>query len=306
LKTIKTPDLCHFESFITVAEQGSFTRAAAILKISKTVLSQKIKALETATGVTLLARTTRKVALTEEGQLLYTQCLRLQQELTATKNLMNGWHDQPHGLLTVSCNPYISEHILLPLITRYRQHYPQVTVEVLIEERMPDMTQENVDVILGVNWPAPDTIVRRQMGATRYVLCANPEYLAQYGTPQTLDDMRHHLYIHHTGRQRDLPIMGLRDNQRSPTLTIELSSNDARFMRACALAGQGIVELHEYMVRDALDAGHLVEVLPHVLEAEQPLYVYYRKDRFVQPKIRQFITMLMTQAESPQSSTETN
>ena len=85
MKTIKTPDLRHFESFITVAEQGSFTRAAAILKMSKAVLSQKIKALETATGVTLLARTTRKVSLTEEGQLLYTQCLRLQEELTATK-----------------------------------------------------------------------------------------------------------------------------------------------------------------------------------------------------------------------------
>lgn len=287
----KNLSLQQFESFLAVAESGSFTQAAQKLHITKAALSTAIKKLETALEISLFIRSTRSLTLTEEGKSLLAQCQRLQQELNAARDLIGHFKKEPTGLLRISCNPYLAESHLLHLITQYLARFPKMAIDIMLEERMPNMQQEQIDLVFGINWPAPDDVVAKVIGKTRYVLCASPQYLAQYGTPTTLQDLKNHRYIPHTSRATETPIMTLKHPLSIP-LQQPLKMNNAHFMKTCALAGLGIIQLHDYMLEPELTRGQLIEILPETVQTHIPVYLYYYKHRFTQPKIRQFLLLL--------------
>lgn len=289
---MKQPGLQHFETFLTVARQQSITGAAKELGISKAAVSHAIRSLEQSLKVPLFLRSTRKISLTTEGELLLAQCLRLQTELDTTRNLLSRFQQQPSGTLRISSNPYLAESLLLKPLQTYQQRYPDVTVEVVMEERMPDLAKEQIDLVFGINWPAPDDVVARQIGKTRYVLCASPDYLKQHGTPSNVKDLEKHRYIPHIGRTKANIIADLK---KPVTLNLHtpLKAKNADFMRACAKAGMGIIQLHDYMVTEDLNTGSLVEILRDELKDEIPLYIYYQKQRYVQPKVRKLVELLL-------------
>jgi DNA-binding transcriptional LysR family regulator len=133
--------------------------------------------------------------LTHEGQLFLSQCLKLKYELDSTRELISGFHSEPKGKLKISCNPMLAETFLLPKLIKYKERFPKVALDILIEERMPDIKYEKIDLVFGVNWPAPDEIIARKIRNTRYVLCASPEYIKKYGTPESIKDLKQHFYI---------------------------------------------------------------------------------------------------------------
>lgn len=286
------PALQHFETFLIVAKTGSFTAAAKQLGISKAAVSHTIRLLEESLQVGLFIRTTRRVSLTDEGSLLLSQCERLKCELDTTRDLVAGFIEAPSGKLRISCNPYLVEARFLSVLQDYIEKYPQVEIDVLAEERMPDMQREQIDIVFGINWPAPEDIVARPIGKTRYVLCASPAYLKKNGTPKKLKDLEKHRYIPHLGRTATTKIITLKSTIPLNLIT-PLQSNNAYFMKKSAELGLGIVQLHDYMVEDELRSGKLVEVLQAELQPSILLFIYYQKHRFVQPKIRQFVNLLL-------------
>lgn len=288
---LNKPSLKQFEYFLAVAEHRSFTHAAKRLHVTKTAVSNTIRELEKELGVDLFIRTTRKVSLTEEGRLLKNQCLRLQQELESARMMVSGFHQNPQGTLRVHCNPFWAESHLMPLIKKYQQKFDQVKIEILLDERMPDMQKEMVDIVLGVNWPAPDDIVARPLAKTRYVLCASPKYLAKYGEPKQLQELQHHNLLAHLGRNQPNQLLQLYQEE-SFYMNSHLGANHGGFLKHCAISGMGIVQLHDYMVEKELSSGELVEILSAQFKQTIPLYVYYQKQHYVQPKIRQFINLL--------------
>jgi DNA-binding transcriptional LysR family regulator len=177
-------------------------------------------------------------------------------------------------------------------LQQYQQQFPQVEVDILVEERMPNMQQEQIDIVFGVNWPAPEDVVARPIGKTRYVLCASPTYLKKYGAPKKIKDLIQHRYIARSGRSSDNIIANLK-NDINLHLKTPLKLNNAMLMKQCALMGMGIIQLHDYMLIDELQSGKLIEILSEYLKPDVPLYVYYQKHRFVQPKIRQFIKLIL-------------
>lgn len=284
--------LHHFETFLYVAEFKSFTVAAKKMGVSKAAVSHTIRLLEESLQAPLFIRTTRSICLTEEGQLLFMQCKKLKNELDNARDLISGFSNSPSGNLRISCNPYFAETQLIKILADYMRRFPQVTIEILSEERMPDMDREQVDIVFGINWPAPPEVVAKIIGKTRYVLCASPKYLEQFGTPQTIMDLEQHRYIPHVGRSSENIVVNLKQKiplQIMPTLKL----NSAYFMKICALNGFGIVQLHDYMVEEELKKGQLVEILKSSLQSTIPLFVYYQKHRFVQPKIRHFINLVI-------------
>lgn len=284
--------LQNFETFLAVAEAGSFTVAAKQLKISKAAVSHAIRLLEQSLQVPLFIRSTRRVSLTDEGELLFAQCQRLKNELDIARLLVGNFKSTPSGKLRISCNPYLAESWLLPILQQYLKKYPKVNVDVLIEERMPDMQREQIDLVFGINWPAPEDIVAKVIGKTRYVLCASPKYFKKFSKPKNLKELEAHFYIPHSSRTAANMIVSLK-HKTSLHLFSQLQANNAHFMKQCALLGLGIVQLHEYMVIDELKSGELIEILAEYLQPEIPLYVYYQKHRFVQPKIRALINLMM-------------
>jgi DNA-binding transcriptional LysR family regulator len=289
--------LHHFETFLTVAELGSFTAAAKQLGISKAAVSQTIRTMETALKTPLFLRTTRSIRLTEEGELLRAQSLKIKAELDLANDLITGFNTAPRGHLRISCNPCFGEALLVNIIKSYQAKYPGVSIEVISEERMPDMAKENIDIVYGINWPAPLDIVARKIGQTRYTLCASPDYLKQHGTPRIMDDLQDHHYIPHAGRGKENRINALKKQYHGVPHS-SLASNNAQFMKICALNGLGIVQVHDYVVQAELAAGELVEVLPDAFLPATDLYVYYQKHRYVQPKIKTFVTILFEMLQS--------
>lgn len=288
--------LHHFETFLIVAETGSFTIAAKKLGNSKAAISQTIKAMETQLQIPLFIRTTRKVTLTDEGRLLLTQCKRLQNELEIARNLISNFSHEPTGSLRISCNSSYAESNITYLVEKYIDEFPKVKVELIAEERMPNMQQEQIDVVFGVSWPVSEEVVRQEMGTTRYVLCASPEYLAKHGTPKTIKELEQHSYIHHIGRPKDEIVMDLK-HKVNLNIIPKLVMNNATIMKQVALENFGIIQVHDYVVKKELEEGSLVEILSEFINPRIPLYIYYQKHRFVQPKIRQFVNLATSLAD---------
>ena len=289
--------LQNFETFLAVAERGSFTSAAEVLGISKAAVSQTIRSLEESLEIPLFIRSTRRISLTDEGELFFAQCQRLRDELDITRNLVGKFKQSPSGLLRISCNAYIAETWLVHILKPYMDKYPDVHLEILIQERMPDMQREHIDIVFGVNCPATDDVVVRTISKTRYVLCASPSYLKKRGVPQSIKDLEDHHYIPHLGRSPKNSVSQL----KQPTalnISPRLSINNAYIMKKCAELGYGIVQLHEYLVQEELKNGTLVEILKKSLHSKISLYMYYQKHRFVQPKIRQFVNLAIKKLSS--------
>lgn len=282
--------LQHFEVFLAVAETGSFTQAAKNLGNSKAYISQTIRNLEDSLELPLFIRTTRKVSLTEEGELLLAQCLRLHDELDAARNLLGSFKSSPSGTLKIIANPYFAENVLPELVLEYVTKFPAVKLEILAEERIPDLHKEQIDIVFGVNWQAPDDVVAKKIGATRYVICASPKYLTENTAPNILKDLEQHKFISHLGRDNKTSLVNLK-NHAEVKLPKYICVSNASLLKQFAIQGMGIVQLHEYVVAKQLASGELVEVLNEYSKTEITLYMYYQKHRFVQPKIRQFVNL---------------
>ncbi|MDF1759654.1 MAG: LysR family transcriptional regulator [Coxiellaceae bacterium] len=290
---MKQPSLQQFEVFLSVAEHNGFTAAAKHLGVTKAAVSHQVRLLEQSLKAPLFKRTTRRISLTDEGEQLAQQCRRLQRELDNARHLVSQFEAEPSGTLRISSNPYLANQWLLPILANYRQQFPKVDIDLRLEERMPDMEKESIDLVYAVNWPPPDDIIARPIGKTRYVLCASPAYLQQHGTPNTLKDLEQHQYLAHSGRRANNIIAQL----KSPTalhLNIAMRINNANTLIQAAQDGLGITQLHDYMVETQLANGELVEVLSEYLKPSIDLFIYYNKHRYVQPKVRQLVSMIIT------------
>ena len=281
-------DLKFFETFLVVGECLSFTQAARKLETSKTAISNQIRKLEAQLGVDLLTRTTRSVSLTDEGRLLMAQCQQLQSTLEDTRALLKSFHHKPSGTLYIQCNPYRLTTGLLNKIQQYQADFQDMKVIIESNETMVDLKHSKIDVMIGVNWPAPVDTVRKKIGETRYCLCASPAYIAEKGMPTTIEALQAMDFINHAGRPVQNQLISLRQ-KRTIMMQSKLSMQSGLFLRQAVLAGLGIAQFHDYMVQDALDNQTLVELMPELFKPKKNLYLYFAKQRFIEPKIRQFI-----------------
>lgn len=274
-------------AFIEVVEANSFAAAARKLGVSTAAISRQVARLEADLGVSLLQRTTRQLSLTELGSQYFQQCKKTLGELTEAELLLAGSQSEARGLLRVTSSRYFALKYLIPRLAEFRALNPKLQINFELAERFPDLAQEGIDILFGVSMEGPAELVRRRVAVARYVLCASPDYLKKYGTPKTPGDLSQHLYITHSMRKPD-NLIKLKDGKElymKPVLWFD----DSRAMRECAIKGMGMVNLHDYIVADALRDGTLKELLPEYQEKQQPVYLYYQQSRYLQPKIRRFI-----------------
>ncbi len=278
--------LC-ISTFISVIEENGFAAAARKQQVSTAAISRQVTNLERTLGAQLLHRTTRRLSLTDIGREYYQQCKKTLNELQAAEDAVQGSQQEATGVLHIMSNRYFSVKFIVPRLALFMQDNPKLRIKLEVAERFPDLTMEGIDVIFGISMEGPAELIRRNFAYTRYVLCASPQYLQQYGIPHTPADLTQHRYITHTMRVPD-NVLKFDDNQEiyvEPTLWL----NDSRAMRDCALQGIGIVGLHDYIVNDALANKQLIEILPQYNRTQRPVFLYYQQSRYLQPKIRKFI-----------------
>lgn len=281
-------------AFIDVVEENGFAAAARKQGISTAAISRQVARLEADLKVDLLKRTTRQVSLTEIGSTYYQHCKKTFEGLREAESAIAGSHNEAIGTLKVVSSRYCALNYLIPRLSNFMALNPNLQVKIELAERFPDMAMEEIDILFGVSLEGSADLVRKRVATTRYVLCASPNYLKEYGTPRVPHDLNKHHYITHSMRKPD-NVVGFKDNKEiivQPLLWL----NDSHAMRECAILGMGIVKLHDYIIIDALRDGLLIEVLSEFQEAQLPVYIYYQQSRYLQPKIRKFIDFFTAKA----------
>lgn len=283
-------DLDRYELFVCLAQVHSLGQAAEQLNMSKPTLSKQIKRLETDLKVDLFSRAGYRLTLSPSGELLLKQCLRLKRELDDTRMMCQQLHQEPEGALNVVAFSHFAYTLIFPKLKDFMNRFPKLQITIDTSERVPDFERDQVDIAVGFSLPIPEEntadIVQCSMGTTEYRLCATAEYFDQQGgIPHCWEALQQHRYISHTGRKR-----GLIKLQSGPqTLTPYLEVNSVSSMIQAALEHVGLIQLPTYKLAPYIDSKRMISVLENLQKANEPVYYYYPRYRYIQPKVRQFI-----------------
>lgn len=282
--------LKYMKTFMLVVEEGSIVKAAEQQRISKAAASKQLIDLENNLRTQLLNRTTRKLKLTDTGQLFYEALKQVFSAVNEAESIVTQIHNKPVGTLRIATHRYFGERFIISNIKEFTTLYPDLKIDIELGDRFPDMEKENFDVLCGGWYDGPDHLVRKKIADNRHILCASPEYLSEFGTPKNPDDLKKHRFITHSFRKPDNILMF--KNNKEIYLDYDIRVNDSQAMLKCALQGVGIVKIFSYFVNDHLKNGQLIELLKEYRDPIKPLYIFYKQQKFLPIKIRLFIDFL--------------
>jgi DNA-binding transcriptional LysR family regulator len=254
--------LSAIRTFIEIADQGSLTRAAEVLDLSRAMVSRHLEGLEQWLGARLLHRTTRRVSLSDAGQEALPR-LRQMLELASDVQAVTGARrTEPTGKLRLATSLSFAVSSLTRAIVEFQSRYPRIEVELLTVDRTIDLVDERIDLAIRITNRLDEGVVARRIATCRSVLCASPAYLQRCGVPTRPEDLRAHECITHAFGSR--AEYRLRKAGRLATVAVRgsLSSNETSVLREAALAGAGIAMLPTYFVGNDLAHGALVRLLP--------------------------------------------
>lgn len=285
--TIKMSDISRYEVFLAVVEHNGVTEAANYLHLSKAAVSKQIRLLEAEAQVDLFHRKNRKLILNDAGRAVLDQCLKLQDALVDTRSMLKQFQAAPSGRLHVAASTYFAQEILFPNLAQFRKIVPDLQIYIDTREGLPSFDDARIDLAFGFSMPAPDTVYRKKLGRTRYILCATPQYFEKQGMPKKLNDLLSHVYIGHASR----PVENTLNLNPKYTLNIKpaLLLNNSYVMLDAMLKHVGIGQQHGYIVKKYLASGQLLEIFAHAQASDVPVYAYYKKHRYIQPKVRVFL-----------------
>jgi DNA-binding transcriptional LysR family regulator len=277
----------HLETFIKVVEANSLALAAKRLGLSAAAISKQISALEDVLKMSLLSRTTRRLELTELGRIYYEHCKLVMRKIDDLDGVINSLQQEPSGELTVLSSRYFADHCIIPHLQEFFSKYPKVTLDLIIIGRASDLSREDIDLFFGITHALPPEATQQEIAKGHFSLCASPSYLKQYGIPKAPQELPHHRFITYSVRQSCHHLSF--NNGNEIYLNPLLSVSDTKMMISCALQGLGFIKLHQLESQQYLSEGSLVEILAEFREPPQPIYLGYFPDRYLQPKVRNFI-----------------
>lgn len=281
--------------FTRVVEYHSFTQAAQSLGMQKSTVSRRIALLEERLGVRLLNRTTRKLRLTEVGQAYYERCRQIMLDFAEAEQAVMQLQQAPSGLLRITAPIEFGQLFLGRVLGEFMRQYPQISAEVELTSRDVDPLEEGVDIAIQVGQPRDSTLIARKLFESRRRLCASPAYLAQHGTPRTVQELVGHRAIHlPADSPRHWPLLG--ENIACQRV---LACNNITLAREAALAGAGIAALPVMISEAAVQEGELIELLPEARLPTGELYAVYPSRRFQAMKVKAFLDFLI--ASLPQA-----
>lgn len=296
------------ENFVRAVELGSIAAAARLADISPAAASQNIARLEATLGARLLTRTTRKLALTDAGEVYYQRVKGLLQELELAEQAVSALQGDVGGKLKIACSAAFARHVLAPLIPAFQQAYPQISIEVLATDRRVDHLQEKVDVSIRIKQQLEDGIVARKIATVPLLFCAAPSYLQRAGCPSSPQALLQHdcLMFRVPVDGKIFPWAFIRDGQRyQPELRATLISDDIDMLARMAVSGGGITRLADFVAQSYIDDGRLYPLFnkergPDVeVEAEPLEYYFCVIDRYAKtPKVAALFEFLVANLPS--------
>lgn len=281
------------QTFNAVVEAGSFVKAADALAMSKAAVSRYVVDMETRLGVRLLHRTTRRLSLTDEGQVFYARSKELLGQLQEAEDEVTARSDAASGLLRINAPFTFGILHLAPLWGVFKAEHPKVTLDVTLADRLVDLVEEGYDVAIRIATLESSTLVSKRLATTRMVLCASPAYLAQHGTPVHPAELAQHAVISYSyWSTKDEWHFDGPNGPVSVKTRPCIHTNSGDTCRAAALAHQGVILQPSFLVGKDLSEGTLVELMPAYRSMALGIYAVYPTRKHVSAKVRALIDFL--------------
>ncbi|AEF44641.1 transcriptional regulator, LysR family [Serratia sp. AS12] len=282
--------LLAMRAFRRVVERNSFYKAAEDLAVTPAALSKQIKQLEARLATVLIARTTRTMSLTEAGQLYYQEACRLLGEFDALEQTVAASVQQVSGTLRINAPLSFGLMVLSPLLPQFMQRYPELQVELTLDDRVLDVVAAGFDISLRIRRHLPDSsLSARSLGEVQQRICAAPAYLAQYGTPKTVAQLQHHQCLAYSLAEKPGHWhFTLGEENLSVAVNPRLTANNSLMLRDMIGAGLGIGSLPSFVADPEIAAGRLVRLFPDFSSEAHQVFAVYPTRRHVQHKVRLF------------------
>ncbi|MEH0697494.1 LysR family transcriptional regulator [Vibrio owensii] len=291
--------LTAIEVFVCVVEEKTFTSAATKMRMSNSAVTKHIAMLEDGLRVKLLNRTTRRVSLSEAGEVYYGHCKTILSDIAASREAIEFLKDEPHGTIKVNAPVYFGTNFLVPAIAKFQQVKPFVFVELSLTDLYVDLIDTGVDVLFRVGELDDSTFKAKKITSTRTIVCASPSYLSARGVPQTPDELLQHNCLKSTkpksargwtfsvaGAHTTLPIGG------------SFTSNDGEALLNGAKEGIGIARLPSFMIGSHIQQQTLNAILTDYELPPIGIYALYPNSQYMPRKLRAFLDFIQTYFES--------
>lgn len=282
-------------SFVAVVEAGSFVGAAQATDLSKAAVSRHIAELEQRLGTRLLHRTTRRLSLTDDGQLFLARAKEILAALEETESEISSRSGEPSGLLRINAPLSFGVLHLAPLWGRFAQLYPKLSLDISLSDRVVDLVEEGYDLAVRITNLPNSQLVSRLLATTRVVLCASPQYLLRRGTPEHPRDLARHevvSYSYFAGKD-EWSFSAADGSAVAVRVHARIHANNGDTCRAAALNHQGIILQPDFIVADDLRSGDLVELMPAYRSATLGIHAVYPSRKHLPIKTRRLVDFLV-------------
>lgn len=282
--------------FMAVVDEGSFVAGGKAMGLSRSAAGKSVSRLEDRLGARLLNRTTRTLGLTDEGRLFYDRGAQILAAVDDAESSMAGRTGTPRGLLRLTVPDAYGRIVLLPVLRKYLDTWPDVRVEVSFTDRKADLIEEGLDMAVRMGGTNADTrLVSRVVARCKALLCASPSYLQTHGEPTTVEALAGHECLIYSVRHRP-QTWPLQDAHGEPFVTAarsRLALDSGEALRDAAVSGFGIAFLPDFLVAADLAAGRLRRVLPDQVFDDVDVVTIYPTRRLLEPRVRRFIDLLV-------------
>ncbi len=285
------------QAFLNVVELGSISAAAERMSLSKSVISKRVSDLERHLGVRLLYRSTRNVEPTEAGGFFYKSAKASLQDLNNAAESVALRENDLCGELRVMAPMSFGTLWLGPLVMEFMARNPRLEVVLQLDDRIVDFEKEGYDLAIRITRLQDSSLIARQLGTSRRVVCCSPEYLERHGPLQRIEDILCHPcigYSHNTPSQ-----LWSFEPARMITPHGRFNTNNGQTMRDAAVRGLGLAMLPLFIAAEDLAAGRLVEALPQERPLDDLIYAMYSRAATLSPKVKLFVQFLQQALGSP-------
>lgn len=281
-------------AFAKVVASGSYAEAARRLGLTRSAVSKAVMELEQVLGARLLDRTTRRVTPTEAGLAYYDRCIAILAAVEETEIQISRLHDEPKGVLRINAPMSFGTLYLGAAVADFMARYPDLKIELTLNDRFIDPLEEGVDVTVRIGALADSSLIARRLAPARRVLAASPGYIAAHGAPKTAGELSRHRCLNY-GQMAPTQRWELTHGDETVAVPIMsgLCSNNGEVLRAAALKGNGITNLPTFLVGPDIKAGKLAVVLPENPPTELAIFALYAPNRYLAAKTRVFIDFLV-------------
>lgn len=291
MKTDTAPDLAFF---VLLAKLSSMTATARELGVTPPAVTKRLNLMEQKLGVRLVNRTTRRISLTNEGELYLVQATQILHQIREMEESISSGRAEPKGLLRINATPGFGRTRIAPILSRFAHVHPEVEVELHLTDRPISLVEEAYDLAIRFG-ELPDTrLTARKLMSNRRFLCASPAYLKKYGEPQTPAELQRHRCILHRQNDDVYGTWRIQKGKADELVKVRgaVSSNDGDVVMNWALEGHGIVQRSEWDAAKYLASGRLKEVMQGYCLPDADLYLYYLSRSNLPAKMRAFIDFI--------------